>query len=219
MEHIQNIVKGAIAKLRTKLQARGTTLADCTRRVEYDTCVDSGATGGETSAMTFLGLRGITLLALFATLLATTASRAGDTKAPALLFQSIHGADSWTNGLQIRPFLVDGKTRESWFGKPIKVPPGEHAIGVGVSFELKPKNPLFEAMPKYGDIFYFTFTLAPGRSYIATGSQQGTFVKIWIEDKQTKDVVTDVIDIEVFPCKKIFERCPPAKINRSSGMY
>jgi hypothetical protein len=169
--------------------------------------------------MAFYSLRAITVVALVMTVLAPRLSLAGDTKTPALLFQSIHGADSWTNGLQIRPFLVDGKTRESWFGKPIKVPPGEHAIGVGVSFELKPKNPFFEAMPKYGDIFYFTFTLEPGRSYIATGSQKGTFVKVWIEDKQTRDVVTDVIDIEVFPCKKIFETCPPAKINRSSGIY
>jgi hypothetical protein len=169
--------------------------------------------------MIFRKFSALVVFVLFVLIQTPSLALAENKKDHARIFGSTYGGDGWSEGLRTRPMMVDGKLKETLFGRPVKVPAGEHVIGIAVSFDIKPKNPLFEPMPKYADMFEFTVTLLPSRSYKAKGKQNGTFVEVWIEDESTRETVSEIIEIEVFPCKKLFKKCPPAKINRRAQLY
>jgi hypothetical protein len=121
--------------------------------------------------------------------------------------------------LLIRPQTLNGKNNSKLFGKPVKVPTGEHVIGLRIEFYVTPDNVLIENTDRYADIFEFKVTLEPGRQYQANGTQAGRYVEVWLEDKASKEVISDVVQITVFKCKP-FKRCQKPKVTRSkSGIY
>ena len=142
---------------------------------------------------------------------------AAEDKGYVLIHQTYSGGDFWTRGLLVQAWTIDGKLKSTLFGKPVKAPAGKHVIGLRAEFELKPKNFLIEPKRKYADIFEFSVTLMPGRSYVAAGSQSGTYVELWIEDMQTQEVISEVVEINVQKCK-LFS-CPPAQVKTRSSLY
>jgi hypothetical protein len=164
-------------------------------------------------------MKTLVLLALHVLVQTPSTAFAADKKGQALISGSTDGGDSWSIGLRMQPVLIDGKNKGRLFGRPIKVPAGQHAVGVNVHFDVKPKNPLFEPKPEYSDIFEFSMMFLSGHSYTTTGTQNGTRVEVWIVDQNTQEVVTDILEIEVFPCKKLFKRCPSPKVNWRAALY
>ena len=126
----------------------------------------------------------------------------------ALIFQTSSGGDSWSTGLLVRAWTIDGKLKSKMFGKPVKAPAGKHIVGLHVEFVVKPKSYLTGKSIKYADIIEFPVTLMPGRSYTASGRQSAALVEVWIVDTQTQELVSEVVEIYVPKCKLF--NCPPA---------
>ena len=134
----------------------------------------------------------------------------------ALIFQTSSGGDSWSSGLLVRAWTIDGKLKSKMFGKPVKAPAGEHIVGLHIEFVVKPKNYLTGKSIKYADIIEFPVTLMPSRSYTASGRQSAGLVEVWIVDTQTQELVSEVVEIYVPKCKLF--NCPPATLKTRSKL-
>ncbi len=110
------------------------------------------------------------------------------------------------SALNMNPEFVDGKQERKLFTRFMDVPSGKHEIGIRVEFSLCNRP--------YKDLVYLPLTFATGHSYIARGTISREKVEMWIVDKNTNKLISEVITVKRDGCKW-FDLSSPAVLRRN----